>query len=93
VSAVTPDSGPGAGGTATEITGANLSCPLSVQFGGVGSASVTTVKTILGCGSSQSLAATAPPGTAGQTVPVTVQTAESFYTGSAPQSTGSFTYR
>ncbi len=93
VSAVTPGSGPAAGGTATEIAGANLSCPLSVQFGGVAATSLTVVKTILGCGSSQSLAATAPPGTAGQTVPVTVETAESFYTGSAPQSAASFSYR
>ncbi|HTU28928.1 MAG TPA: protease pro-enzyme activation domain-containing protein [Solirubrobacteraceae bacterium] len=93
VSAVTPDSGPAAGGTVTEISGANLSCPLSVQFGGATAPSVTSVKTILGCGSAQSLAATAPPGIAGQTVPVTVQTAESFYTGSAPQSVASFTYR
>jgi hypothetical protein len=93
VSAVTPDSGPAAGGTATEIDGANLSCPLSVGFGDIPATSVTTVKTILDCGSSQSVAATAPPGTAGQTVPVTVETAESFYTGSAPQSTASFTYR
>ena len=75
------------------IAGANLSCPLSVQFGGVAATSLTVVKTILGCGSSQSLAATAPPGTAGQTVPVTVETAESFYTGSAPQSAASFSYR
>jgi hypothetical protein len=93
VSAVTPDSGSAAGGTATEIAGSNLSCPLSVQFGGATSPSVTTVKTLLGCGSSQSLVATAPPGTAGQTVPVTVQTAESFYTGSPPQTVASFTYR
>ena len=39
------------------------------------------------------LTATTPPGTAGQTVPVTVETAESFYTGSAPQSIASFSYR
>jgi hypothetical protein len=93
VSAVAPDSGPAAGGTGTEISGANLSCPLSVLFGGVPSPSVTTVRTILSCGSSQSLAATAPAGTTGESVPVTVQTAESFYTGSEPQSSASFSYR
>jgi hypothetical protein len=93
VTAVTPASGPAAGGTATQIAGANLSCPLSVQFGTAAATAVTAVKTVLGCGSSQSLTATAPPGTAGQTVPVTVQTAESFYTGTGPQSVASFSYR
>ena len=93
VNGVTPDSGPAAGGTATQITGANLSCPISVQFGTVAAPAMTPVKTILGCGSSQSLTATAPAGAAGQTVPVTVQTAESFYTGSTPLSVASFSYR
>ncbi len=80
VSAVTPNDGPGSGGTATQIAGANLGCPLAVRFGGVASPSVTTAHTILSCGSSQSLSATAPAGTAGRALFVTVQTAESFYT-------------
>jgi hypothetical protein len=60
---------------------------------GPGVATIKATKTLLACGSSETLQATTPAGTAGQTVPVTVQTAESFYTGSTPISTGSFSYR
>jgi hypothetical protein len=92
VSAVTPSTGPAGGGTVATIEGQNLGCAISANFGASAAPSVTRTKTLLPCGSSETLRATAPPGTAGQTVPVTVQTAESFYTGSAPVSLGSFSY-
>ena len=92
VSALTPSTGPAAGGTVATIEGQNLSCPISASFGASAATSITRTKTLLPCGSSETLRATAPPGTVGQTVPVTVQTAESFYTGSAPVSAGSFSY-
>jgi hypothetical protein len=93
VSAVSPDSGPAAGGTAVTVAGQNLGCPLSVDFGTAAASALTPVKTLLQCGSTETLTATAPAGTAGQSVPVTVQTAESFYTGSRPVSTADFAYR
>jgi hypothetical protein len=92
VAALTPDSGPAAGATAVTIQGQNLGCAVTADFG-PGVATIKATKTLLACGSSETLQATTPAGTAGQTVPVTVQTAESFYTGSTPISTGSFSYR
>ena len=92
VTAVTPSTGPAGGGTVATISGENLGCAISASFGATAATSITRSKTLLSCGSSQRLRATAPPGTAGQSVPVTVQTAESFYTGSAPVSVGSFSY-
>jgi hypothetical protein len=93
VAAVTPSSGPAAGGTTVTIEGQNLGCAMTAGFGAGVVTAIKPTKTLLACGSSQTLQATTPAGTAGQTVPVTVQTAESFYTGSAPVSTGSFSYR
>ena len=93
VSAVTPDSGPAAGGTVVGITGQNLGCPLSVSFGTVAATAITPAQTLLPCGSSQALQATAPAGGAGATVPVTVQTAAGFFRRMAPISAGTFTYR
>jgi hypothetical protein len=92
IDAVTPSSGPAAGGTIATIEGQNLGCAISANFGAGAAASITRSKTLLSCGSSETLRATVPPGTVGETVPVTVQTAESFYTGSAPVSVGSFSY-
>jgi hypothetical protein len=92
VSAISPDSGAAAGGTAVTVTGQNLGCPISVSFGTAAATTITPVKTLLQCGSTQSLTASAPAGTAGQSVPVRVQTAESFYTRSRPLSVAQFTY-
>ena len=48
---------------------------------------------MLDCGSTVQLAATSPPGSAGTTVPVTVQTVESYFAGTGfGRSTADFTY-
>jgi hypothetical protein len=93
VSSVTPDSGPAAGGTAVTISGQNLGCVTAVYFGKVAAMSVSNTAAILDCGSTTQVTATAPPGTAGTTVPVTVTTVESQLTGSGPStSTATYTY-
>ena len=94
VDAVKPSSGPAAGDTPVAITGENLSCPISALFGNTAAETVKAVATPgLDCGSSAKLKATSPAGIAGSTVPVTVQTVESYFTG-APTSptTANFTY-
>jgi hypothetical protein len=94
VDAIKPSSGPAAGDTPVAITGENLSCPISALFGKTAAETVKAVATPgLDCGSSVKLKATSPAGIAGSTVPVTVQTVESYFTG-APTSptTANFTY-
>jgi hypothetical protein len=94
VDAIAPASGPAAGGTATVITGENLGCPLQVLFGAAPATSVAPEQAALGCGSTSSLTATSPPGTSGASVPVTVQTAESYFTSAGQSPTkASFGYR
>jgi hypothetical protein len=91
---VVPGSGPAAGGTKVTIGGENLGCPLAVYFGNVKAESLTPVQALLDCGSTTTLHATSPPGTRGSTVPVTVGTIESYFTGSGRGSTtASFTYK
>jgi hypothetical protein len=93
VDSVSPGSGPSAGGTETTITGENLGCPLDVFFGTVQATSLTPQKAILDCGSTTTIQAPSPPGTAGSTVPVTVGTLESYFTGSGQGTTdAAFTY-
>ena len=95
VSAISPTSGPAAGGTATTITGTNLGCPIGVSFGSVAATTFKAVKTAgLDCGSTEKLKATSPGGTAGSRVPVTVSTVESFFTGAGRSPTAAtFTYK
>ncbi len=93
VDALAPASGPAAGGTATSISGENLGCALAVDFGATPATALSPRKAALECGSTESLTATSPPGVSGSSVPVTVQTAESFFTGSAPVSVARFAYR
>jgi hypothetical protein len=94
VTSVSPPSGPAAGGTKVTVGGANLGCPLAVFFGNVKAESFTPGKAILDCGSTSRLHATSPPGTKGTTVPVTVATIESYFTGSGRgTTTASFTYK
>jgi hypothetical protein len=95
VSAISPTSGPAAGGTATTITGANLGCPIGVSFGSVAATTFKSVKTAgLDCGSTEKLKATSPAGTSGAKVPVTVSTVESFFTGAGKSpTTATFTYK
>jgi hypothetical protein len=93
VTAVSPSSGPAAGGTPITITGRNLGCPLQVLVGAQPATSVAAVKSLLGCGSTTATTAVTPAGTAGATVPVTVQTAQSVFTRHAGSSSATFGYR
>jgi Pro-kumamolisin, activation domain/IPT/TIG domain len=94
VTSVSPASGPAAGGTKVTIGGDNLGCPLEVFFGNVKAESFTTVQALLDCGSTTTVRATSPPGMAGATVPVTVGTIESYFTGSGRgTTTARFTYK
>jgi hypothetical protein len=94
VTSVVPGSGPAAGGTKVTIGGENLGCPLEVYFGNVKAESFTPVQALLDCGSTTTVHATSPPGAAGTTVPVTVGTIESYFTGSGRgTTTASFTYK
>jgi hypothetical protein len=92
VDAVQPASGPAAGGTKVTVTGQNLSCPIEVDFGGVPAPKFAASPGFLNCGSATKLTATTPAHAAGP-VPVTVQTAESFYKGTTGSSTATFTYK
>ncbi len=93
VTSVTPSSGPAAGGTATRVHGANLGCPLQVFFGNAVAASFSAVKSDLDCGATSEVRATSPAGPAGTKVPVTVQTVESYFTGSGRgTTTAGFSY-
>jgi hypothetical protein len=94
VDAISPTSGPAAGGTETAISGQNLGCPLDVFFGSVRAASFSPQQALLDCGSTELLDAASPPQAAGTTVPVRVDTLESYFTGSgASPTTASFTYK
>ena len=68
-----------------------------VRAGGrVGAGAATDlqpVQTLLGCGSTTTLKAVTPAGTAGSSVPVTVQTAQSVFTHRAGTSSARFSYR
>jgi hypothetical protein len=93
VTSVSPSSGPAAGATATRVGGANLGCPLQVDFGNAVAASFSAVQSDLDCGASTEVRATSPAGPAGTTVPVTVETVESYFTGSGRGTTSAgFTY-
>lgn len=78
---LTPSSGPAAGGTKVTIAGANLGCPLGVSFGSVQAKRLSGAETILACATSNSLQAVAPAGKAGASVPVTVATLGSYFSG------------
>jgi hypothetical protein len=86
VESLSPDAGSAAGETKVTVHGQNLGCPLGVAFGGVPADSFNPVETDLGCDSSTEVQALSPAGTAGTKVPVTVKTAESYFTatGDAP---------
>jgi hypothetical protein len=82
VESLQPHSGPASGGTAVAIHGENLGCPLAVAFGSQEAESFTPVQALLACGSTSAVDAVSPVGTAKAKVPVTVTTAESYFTGS-----------
>jgi hypothetical protein len=93
VESLTPPTGSSAGGTKVVVHGQNLGCPLAVTFGTTQAELFTPVEALLACGSTTTVNATSPPGEPGSTVPVTVTTLESYFTGSgdAPSKAG-FTF-
>jgi IPT/TIG domain len=93
VTAVSPNSGPAAGGTLITVTGRNLGCPLQVLIGTQPGTSVAAAKSLLGCGSTTTVTAVTPAGTLGATVPVTVQTAQSAFAQHVGSSSAAFNYR
>ncbi|HTU31639.1 MAG TPA: IPT/TIG domain-containing protein [Solirubrobacteraceae bacterium] len=95
VNSVTPSSGPASGGTHVTIGGQNLGCPIGVFFGTTAASSFKQVPAdLLDCGSTTQVKATSPPGTSGHSVPVTVETVESYFTGSGHgTTTADFTYK
>jgi hypothetical protein len=93
VEALAPHSGGAEGATKVVVHGQNLGCPLAVAFGATAAESFTPVEALLACGSTTALDAVSPPGSAGTKVPVTVTTAESYFTGSEDAPTKAlFTY-
>jgi hypothetical protein len=93
VQSLKPDKGPSQGGTNVTVSGRNLGCALSVSFGSKASKSITAGKGPRPCGSSTELKASSPKGRSGQSVPVTVQTWESYFTGGGDgPSSALFTY-
>lgn len=95
VASSSPISGPAHGGTEVTISGSNLGCATAVYFGKTIAASFSNASAFLDCGSTTSITAMAPPGTAGTTVPITVDTVESEVTGAGPSAavdTARFTY-
>jgi hypothetical protein len=92
VTSVSPRSGPAKGGTKVTIRGQNLGCTLQVYFGTARARSFAQIPTFLSCGSTVALKATSPPGK-GRLL-ITVETAESFFTGAGRStSTARFRYR
>jgi hypothetical protein len=95
VTGLSVTSGPASGGTRIVITGQNLADAFIVTFGKV-VAEASSEPQILTNGSNTRVDAIVPPGKAGSTVHVRVQTAESLFTGGPPSaatSASSFTYK
>lgn len=90
IDSITPASGPATGGTQVTITGENLGCVTSITFGNVAAVDFANSEALLDCGSTDTVAVTAPVNKVG-TVPVRLETVESDATG-APAAIGSFTY-
>jgi hypothetical protein len=92
VTAVSPSSGPVAGGTPITITGHNLGCPLQVLVGGRPATGVVSGASIIGCGSTTTVTAVTPAGVKGEAAPVTVRSAAGAFTGRNGSSTALFSY-
>jgi Pro-kumamolisin, activation domain/IPT/TIG domain/PASTA domain len=92
VDSISPTSGVSTGGTQVTITGENLGCVTGVFFGNTAAETFSNAQALLDCGSTNTVTVTAPPGTIGSTVPVTVTTVESDFTGDTPTTNASFTY-
>ncbi len=81
VTSVSPSSGPRAGGTKVTVGGDNLGCAIGVFFGNTAAKSFSRVPAALHCGETKAVDATSPPGPAGKSVAVSVETVESYFTG------------
>jgi hypothetical protein len=97
VTSARPAKGPAAGGTEVTIGGDNLDCPLYVFFGHTKAEPLSPSNGAaaggLGCTSTTTVEATSPPGRAGTSVPVSVTTIESYFTGAGRgMTTAKFTY-
>ncbi len=92
ITAVTPSSGPAAGGNTITITGQNLGCVTGVFFGTTAAEKFSNAQAILDCGATNEIIVTVPPGTANTTVPVTVTTIESDLTSYGPSNSVNYSY-
>jgi hypothetical protein len=93
ISSVQDASGPALGGTLVTINGENLGCVTSVSFGSTVADSFSKTQALLDCGSTTQLTVVAPPGSTGESVPITVTTIESDVTdGNPATSPTDFTY-
>jgi len=72
------------------IDGTNRGCAVGVSFGKVGTDDLSNAEALLDCGQTGEVDVIAPPGKAGTTVRVRIETVESFFTGSH---SNSVTYR
>jgi hypothetical protein len=81
IDSIAPAKGPASGGRFVTIIGENLGCVTSVHFGKVAATKVSNKESLLDCGSTTVVYATAPPGTKGKSVRVTLTTLESDLTG------------
>ena len=81
VASSSPRSGPAKGGTKVTIHGTNLGFVIAVRFGNLEAKKFANVPALLDSGNTNLVTATAPPGKAGTTVSITLETLESSKTG------------
>ena len=81
ITSVQDASGPALGGTLVTINGENLGCVTSISFGSTEAEAFGNAQALLDCGSTTQVEVVAPPGSAGQSVPITLSTVESEVTG------------
>jgi len=96
VTSSSPAEGPAQGGKSITIHGINIGCVTGVRFGSQPAATFSNVAALLSCGATDEVTASAPPGTPGQTVNLTLTTAESQDTGAGATATtpaARFTYQ
>jgi len=84
IDSIEPVTGPASGGTLVTITGENLGCVTGVYFGKIAAMKVSNATALLDCGSTTQVNVTAPPGTTGKSVRVTLTTAEGDLTEFGP---------
>lgn len=91
IDSVGPNYGPQAGGTDVVISGENLGCAISASFGSQ-TVSAGNFPGFLDCGTTGIVSAITPAQAAAGPVPVTVETAESYYEGTSSNSDVTFDY-